>query len=481
MEPENPDAPHILLVSFPARGHLNPLLHLAKRLASCQGNHVTVCTCESHGKKMRTNASTNSGLADPVGEGFLRDYFNDGFDEGDECPRKDINTYMGQLRVIGRQNLTRLIKKTREDSRHPVCCVINAPFLGWVNDVADVKIPNALNWLQNCASLAAYYHYFRAIGEFPILCDNEPEIDVRLTGMPLLRHDEIPSFVHPSEGPYGFIRDALIEQVRALCRGEKFCILIDTFANLEKDLIAHLKRVSLEVDIKPVGPNNRANKSAALTLTTSEDAAKNNTDSFLEWLDNQPPASVVYISFGTISYLRQEQLNELNFGIVNSGLPFLWVLHGPEFGVREARATAPDRNLGRGRLIDWCSQDRVLAHPALNCFVTHCGWNSTMEAISSGVPNLTFPQWNDQVTAAMYIGDLYRTGIRASKGEADQKLDSRDEVLRCAAVTGDKAEALKANVGVWKEKAAAAIGVGGSSDKNLRAFIDQIRSDRIND
>lgn len=130
----------------------------------------------------------------------------------------------------------------------------------------------------------------------------------------------------------------------------------------------------------------------------------------------------------------------------------------------------------RAKVIQWCPQEHVLEHPSTACFVTHCGWNSTMEALSSGMPVVTFPQWGDQVTDAKYLVEVFGVGVSLSRGETEEKLITRDVVKEklLEATVGPKAEEIRRNAMKWKETADAAVDKGGSSDRNIQEFVDEI-------
>ncbi|TVU21516.1 hypothetical protein EJB05_31156, partial [Eragrostis curvula] len=115
----------------------------------------------------------------------------------------------------------------------------------------------------------------------------------------------------------------------------------------------------------------------------------------------------------------------------------------------------------------------VLSHPAVGCFVTHCGWNSTLEAVACGVPVVCAPQWTDQGTNAWLVERL-GTGVRAAvsdKLEGGGGVIEADELRRC--IDFATSDAVRAKAAVWSEKARAAAAEGGSSEKNLRAFVAQ--------
>ncbi|KAJ9705135.1 hypothetical protein PVL29_003267 [Vitis rotundifolia] len=458
---------HVFLVSFPGQGHVNPLLRLGRRLAS-KGLLVTFTLPESYGKQMR-KASNITDQPTPVGDGMIRfEFFEDGWDEN-EPKRQDLDLYLPQLELVGKKIIPEMIKKNAEQDR-PVSCLINNPFIPWVSDVAaDLGLPSAMLWVQSCACLSTYYHYYHGLVPFP--SEAEPEIDVQLPCMPLLKYDEIASFLYPTT-PYPFLRRAILGQYKNL--DKPFCILMDTFQELEPEVIEHMSKIC---PIKPVGPLYKDPK--VPNTAVRGDFMK--ADDCIEWLDSKPPSSVVYISFGSVVYLKQEQVDEIAYGLLNSGVQFIWVMKPPHKDAGLELLVLPEGFLekagDKGKVVQWSPQEQVLAHPSVACFVTHCGWNSSMEALSSGMPVVAFPQWGDQVTDAKYLVDVFKIGVRMCRGEAENKLITRDEVEKCLieATTGEKAAELKQNAMKWKKAAEEAVAEGGSSDRNLQEFVDEVR------
>ena len=405
----------------------------------------------------------------PVGEGLIRfEFFEDEWDEN-EPKRQDLDLYLPQLELVGKKVLPQMIKKHAEQDR-PVSCLINNPFIPWVSDVAaDLGIPSAMLWVQSCACFSTYYHYYHGLVPFP--SEAEPEIDVQLPCMPLLKYDEVTSFLYPTT-PYPFLRRAILGQYRNL--DKPFCILMDTFQELEPEVIEYMSKIC---PIKPVGPLYKNPK--VPNAAVRGDFMK--ADDCIEWLDSKPPSSIVYVSFGSVVYLKQDQVDEIAYGLLNSGLQFLWVMKPPHKDAGLELLVLPEGFLekagDKGKVVQWSPQEQVLAHPSVACFVTHCGWNSSMEALSSGMPVVAFPQWGDQVTDAKYLVDEFKIGVRMCRGEAENKLITRDEVEKCLieATTGPKAAELKQNAMKWKKAAEQAVAEGGSSERNLQGFVDEVR------
>lgn len=464
---------HIFMVTFPAQGHVNPLLRLAKRLAY-SGLLVTISATEHVGQSIRRANSIADDEPTPVGRGFIRfEFFDDGW-SSDDPNRGNLDLYLDQLEVSGRENLIRMIRE-HEEKGTPVSCLINNPFIPWVSDVAEnLEIPSAMLWVQSCASFSAYYHFCHNLVPFP--SENDPEIDVQLPFMPLLRYDEIPSFLHPST-PYPFLRRAILGQYKNLKK--PFCILMDTFEELEHEIVEHMSKICRPV--KTIGPLFKELE----TLPTSSNATIRvdflTADNCTEFLDSKPVGTVVYISFGSVVYLTQKQVEEIAYGLLSSGVSFLWVLKppGPETG--RPPHVLPEGFMEKagdqGKIVQWSPQEEVLAHRSTACFVTHCGWNSTMEALASGVPVVAFPQFGDQVTDAKFLVDVFKVGIRLCRGEAEGNIVNREEVERClreATGGGPKAAEMKENALMWKKAAAEAVAEGGTSYRNMQDFVDDI-------
>ncbi|KAG6395257.1 hypothetical protein SASPL_145898 [Salvia splendens] len=124
------------------------------------------------------------------------------------------------------------------------------------------------------------------------------------------------------------------------------------------------------------------------------------SDGCIEWLNSKLQSSVVYVAFGSLLRLPKAQTEEIAAGLLRSGRLFLWVMLSEE---KEKLSCLEDLDK-IGKIVTWCSQLEVLMHPSLGCFVTHCGWNSTLESLSCGVPVVAFPRWTGLGLEVMRMG-----------------------------------------------------------------------------
>ncbi|KAJ6868871.1 UDP-glycosyltransferase 74E2-like [Populus alba x Populus x berolinensis] len=188
----------------------------------------------------------------------------------------------------------------------------------------------------------------------------------------------------------------------------------------------------------------------------------------LTWLATKPPRSVIYVSFGSMGNISAEQVEEIAWGLKASNRSFLWILKESE----KKLPTGFLNSVGEtGMVVSWCNQLEVLAHQAIGCFVTHCGWNSTLEGLGLGVPMVCVTERADQPMNAKFVEDVWKVGVRTKKDE--EGIVTREELEKCirGAMEGESGEEIKRNANKWRELARSAVSGGGTSDVNINEFV----------
>jgi hypothetical protein len=227
---------------------------------------------------------------------------------------------------------------------------------------------------------------------------------------------------------------------------------------------------SLAPNILPIGPLLASNRLGdQLGYFWPEDST------CLKWLDQQPPKSVVYVAFGSFTVFDKTQFQELAQGLELSSRSFLWVVR-PDI-TTETNDAYPEgfqeRVATRGRMVGWAPQQKVLSHPSISCFLSHCGWNSTMEGVSNGVPFLCWPYFADQFLNETYICDVWKVGLKFDKNKCG--IITREEIKnKVETVISD--EKIKARAAELKRLAMQNVGEAGYSSENFKNFIEWIKS-----
>ncbi|CAM0903409.1 unnamed protein product [Alopecurus aequalis] len=207
----------------------------------------------------------------------------------------------------------------------------------------------------------------------------------------------------------------------------------------------------------------------------------------MEWLDKQPPASVLYVSFGTTSSFRREQIAEMAAALKGSKQRFIWVLRDAdradifvesgESRHGELLSEFTRETEGTGLVITgWAPQLEVLAHGATAAFMSHCGWNSTMESLSHGKPILAWPMHSDQPWDAEFLCKYLKVGLLVRPWEKHSEVVPAmaiQEVIE-EAMLSDNGMAVRQRAKVLGEAVRASVADGGSSSKGLDDFVAYI-------
>ncbi|XP_059643666.1 UDP-glycosyltransferase 84B2-like [Cornus florida] len=457
------------MVTLPFQGHINPMLRFAKRLVS-KGLHVTLATTEvarqtfSNGQSTTMIDTNQNGVAQ--GPKIQLEFFSDDLDL-DLDRNKHLDLMLQSLPLSGSKNLSNLITNLGSKGQ-TFSCIIHQIFVPWVADVAaDRGIPCAMLCIQGSSLFSIYHRYNNEFETFPSF-DN-PNSALELPGLPLLEVKDLPTFILPSSPPH--FKKLLSESIQSL---EKVnWVLVNSFYELEADAVKSMALFKPVLPIGPLVPSPLIGKEEGVTDSLD---MWNSDDSCLEWLDKKPPSSVVYLAFGSITVLAKKQIENIAMALRESKRPFLWVVKslGKD---GENKDGLPleflEETNGTGLVVSWCNQAKVLMHPALACFVSHCGWNSILEAVAAGVPVIAFPEWTDQPTNAKLVVDAFKTGVRMRTEE--DRVVTKEEVVRCIfeVTEGPRAREIKERAAELKEAARKAVGDGGSSDRNVDYFISQ--------
>ncbi|KAK7258307.1 hypothetical protein RIF29_23880 [Crotalaria pallida] len=302
----------------------------------------------------------------------------------------------------------------------------------------------------------------------------------------------IPGFANPV--PAGVLPSTVLNKewdsfflsvVKGLKTADGF--LVNSFEELESHAIHSFPHAHHHIPMYPVGP--------ILKLTTGD-----NDNDVITWLDHQPPSSVIFLCFGSMGSMDQEQAREIALALEASGARFLWSLRKPtpkgtmapptDYDPEELVEVLPegflDRTAGIGRVIGWAPQAQVLAHRATAGFVSHCGWNSTLESIHFGVPMATWPLYAEQqINAFELVRELdmaveIALDYRVEYGAGRNTLLSAEKIERgirevLGKDEGGRGEMVRKRVKEMSEKSRKTLAEeGGSSYSHLGRFIDHI-------
>ncbi|KAJ4846716.1 hypothetical protein Tsubulata_005184 [Turnera subulata] len=392
--------PKIILVPYPAQGHVTPMLKLASTLARRGFDPVMIIPEFIHQRIMAsTNPKTTKIEFTSIPDGLKMDVPRDFFSI-EKAMEKTMPTH-----------LERLLGKFDEDGQ-PVACLIVDLLASWAIEVGQrCRVPVAGFWPAMLAT-------FKLISAIPDMVrngliseDGNPQHQGPICFLPnqqlMLSPGDLPWLIGSPAS-----RNARFQfWRRTLSRSRNLpWLLVNSFPEECPD---HNEAYKPRHD-----DDHHHHKPLIVQVgSLSEHARVKNPSlwdedmSCLKWLDKQKPGSVMYISFGSwVSPIGEEKVRSLALALEAMKQSFLWVL-GPNW--RDGLPSGfLDRASKQGKVVSWAPQVKVLKHKAVGCFLTHCGWNSTMEAIRCKKRLLCYPVAGDQFLNYVYIVEKWKIGGR---------------------------------------------------------------------
>ncbi|XP_057774670.1 LOW QUALITY PROTEIN: UDP-glycosyltransferase 74B1-like [Salvia miltiorrhiza] len=449
---EKSNQPHVIVLPYPSQGHINPLLQFAKRLAA-KGVRATLATTTNTMQSVHTSAVA----VEPISDGFDDAGFAEAGKEGD---------YLSSIREHGSKSLARLLDNHKA-AGFPVSCVIYDAFFPWALDVARRHGALGAAFFTNSATVCAIFsHIHSGALTLPVNVEDEPLV---LPGLPPLNSCDVPTFIRNPQSYPAYLAMKL-SQFSNLEKAD--FVFANTFHQLERQ---EAESVEKQWPAKLVGPmlpsayldgriEGDKGYGASLWKPLSEQCSA--------WLSTKAQESVIYISFGSMVSVSSKQMEEMAWALTSTNSDFLWVVRETERDKLPPGFTESVK--GKGLIVSWCNQLETLAHPAIGCFVTHCGWNSTLEGLALGVPMVALPQWSDQVTDAKFIEEIWGVGVRAKEDKSG--VAGREELLYCLKeVMEERGHKLRSNARKWRKLAMEATDQGGSSDNAINQFVMKLK------
>ncbi|KAL5224160.1 hypothetical protein ABZP36_010799 [Zizania latifolia] len=459
---------HVIIFPFMAKSHTLPLLQFATVLSVHQKSlRVTLLTTPANLAFDRSRLPASVDLVELPFPSLPP--LPAGVESTDALPCPSL--YPTFLRA------TALLRKPFADFMaslpSPPLVVVSDFFLGFTQSVAaDAGVRRVVFHGMSCFSMVISKSLIASPlpgvehGGGPFHVSRVPE-HVTITA------EEIPSTLMNLTDPNDPITRFLIEDVSP-SDVRSWGILVNSFAALDAEYVAPLESF--------YEPGARAWLVGPLFLAagdTPERMEAKDPEGCLAWLDERAelPGSVVYVSFGTQAHVADEQLDELAQGLVQSGHPFLWA-------VRSNTWSSPVDVGPNGRIVrGWVPQLRVLAHKAVGGFVSHCGWNSTLESLAAGKPVLAWPLIAEQQLNAKHVVDIVGAGVRVdfnkTGGAATAAVVGRAEVeekVRILMDAGGEAGQKMRERAAWARQAMkSTVSDGGTSLAALQELVQALQ------
>ncbi|VVA95721.1 unnamed protein product [Arabis nemorensis] len=473
---------HAVCIPYPAQGHINPMLKLAKLLHS-RGFHVTfVNTDYNHHRILRSHGSH----ALEGHRSFRFETIPDGLPWTDVEDKQDmlklidstINNCLSPFKEL-------LLRLNSGSDVPPVTCIVSDASMSFTIDAAEeLKIPVVLLWTNSATAFILYLHYQKLIEKEIIPRKDESDLrkhlEMEIDWIPSMKKKiklkDFPGFVSttdPKDPMLDFILHVTGRSKRASA------IIINTFDNLEGNVIESLKSLLLLPQIYSIGPLqflenreiDRESEIGKLKLNLWEEEEEIQC---LDWLDSKAKETVIYANFGSLTMLTSEELIEFAWGLAGSGKEFLWVVRSGmvdgDASILPAEFISETEN--RGMLYTgWCPQEKVLSHPSIGGFLTHCGWNSTLESVFTGVPMICWPFFADQITNRKFCCDEWGIGMEVGEEVKREKVEA---AVR-EAMDGEKGKRLREMVVKWRSMAEeASAPPSGSSYVNFETVVNKV-------
>lgn len=459
---------HIVIITIPYFGHIIPAIGLARNLS--QNAKVTFAALRGSLAHIRARGELTVQDEKTFDVLAIEDDFPEGIAEADYMKKmlgrvKDYYPHIAKFVSAIAEGLDEVGAK-----RTPVDAFIADMLLTMpLSQSNRLGIPYFLFHTANTENLQDILH----VTEHTPVCD--ASISILDTFFMVRSESEGPQFpLHPSYKNFSLsIKNNL---------GKETGILVNSCLELEEDGIQrlqsnHLTKQGRFYCVGPFMPSDKAEQPDELLLKTRVAA----------WLDSKPLGSVVYISFGSLAQLSEGDVKQVGKALENLQKPFILSLKETlqqylPLKLEVAISSQFNDTNSQGLVLKWAPQKTILAHPSVQMFVSHCGWNSTIESIYFGKPVVGWPMFADQLEDALILEKIgmgvslhtvESSGVAGGQKSTVSAEDIVDAVARIGASNGQTGvSTFTETAQKWSGKLKAAIGPDGTSQGALKRLLE---------
>ncbi|XP_047309363.1 beta-D-glucosyl crocetin beta-1,6-glucosyltransferase-like [Impatiens glandulifera] len=410
---------NVVMVPWLAHGHVSPYLELAKRLSN-KNFQIYLCSTPINLNSIKKRVTQKYSQSIKLIELHIPsqpDLPDPSFHTTNGLPLH-LNSVLKKAMDMASPSFTEIIKTLKPD------ILIYDFNQQWASTAAaSIGIP-AVQFISTSASVLCYFlhEFMKQDVDFPY-----PVLNLRGTHWNRI----IQEMLRQNANDQSQSERGSTELTSRNCD----ILFMKTFEEMEGKYIEYGSKL-IGKKIVPTGP-----------LAQEHEGSEDNSE-IMEWLNKKEASSTVFVSFGTESFLSREETEEVAKGLELSMVNFIWVLR---FSFEEAKISIEEalpngfleRVVNRGLVVEkWAPQARILAHPNVGGFVSHCGWGSTIEAMSFGVPIVAIPMNFDQPLNARLVEEI---GVGLEVGRDENGRFSGEEIadLISELIVGEKGKRIR--------------------------------------
>lgn len=476
---------HVFFVPFMSPGHQIPMIDMARIFAS-RGVKATILTTPLNISRFESSINRDDYHHHNPIKLLLLNFPSTAANLPPNCenldaiPSRDLSYNFSKAIMMLHPQADDLVRQCQPDA---IISDMNFP---WTAEIArKYGIPRLVFHGTCCFSLSLSVAAAQHKPNVNVSSDTETFL---VPGLPR------PVYITQSQMPDQFFGNTdLQEFFEKLIKAERnsYGVVANTFFEIEPDYIKHYEKVTGKV-VYPVGPVSLFNTKAIDIAERGNGGDRGSVDAdyCVSWLDSREPNSVLYVCFGSLCEFAESQLLEIALGLESSNICFIWVIKSDAFLLLDK--DFEERVKDRGLIIKgWAPQVLILNHPAVGGFMTHCGWNSVLESVSSGVPMITWPLFAEQFYNENFVLTHWKIGVGVGVesglawGEEEKigvlvRRDRVEKVVYQFMINGgEEVEGMRKRARKLSELAKIAVSKGGSSYVNVGLLIDDLLNQKV--